>query len=260
MNTHFRQAIIERKLLIGSWVQINHPTSGEVLANTGYDWIGVDLEHSDIDTVSFTALLRSIYGRGPAVLARVQSNDVMEIRRALDVGADGVIVPLVSTAEEARQAVQAAKYPPQGIRGFCFSRMNNWGIGFEEYVRQANDNTVVIVMIESKEGVDNIEEIISIDGVDGVFIGPYDMTGSYGIPGKTSDPIIRKACLRVAQTCQTIGKSAGLHVVQVDDTSLQHALEDGFTFICLGGDVIFLNEAARNARQAILTKLNEKEK
>jgi len=138
----FKQALRERRILIGSWLQINNPTAAEVLASAGSDWIAVDIEHTDIDITSLTELLRGMYGRGAAPIARVASNTVMDIRRALDAGAAGVLVPFVNSAEQARQAVAAAKYPPMGVRGFSFSRANNWGADFAEDARTANDATM----------------------------------------------------------------------------------------------------------------------
>ena len=158
-SSSFRQALLQRRVTIGTWLQINNPTAAEVLANAGYEWIAIDIEHTDIDIVSLTALLRGMYGRGAAPIARVSTNDVIEIRRALDVGAAGVLVPFVSTADQARRAVAAARYPPLGVRGFSFCRANNWGTDFSSEAQSANDNVAVVIMIESKEGVENIKDI-----------------------------------------------------------------------------------------------------
>jgi len=254
-SSSFREALLARRVTLGTWIQINHPTSAEVLAELGFDWIGVDLEHSDIDHVSFAQVMRGMYGRGPVPLARVPTNGVMEIRKALDVGAQGVLVPLVSTAQEAERAVKAAKYPPRGIRGYSFSRMNKWGQDFDTYAQQANSEITVIVMIETKEGVQNIDAILDVDGVDGVFIGPYDMSGSYGIPGQTQDPIVQDACRQVVRACQQAKKAAGLHVVYATPEQVRRAVEDGFTLICLGVDIVFMREAARAARDLALSEV-----
>jgi 2-keto-3-deoxy-L-rhamnonate aldolase RhmA len=197
-----------------------------------------------------------MYGRGPVPLARVPTNDVIAIRKALDVGAQGVLVPLVSTAEEAQRAVKAAKYPPEGVRGYCFSRMNKWGQEFDAYAQRANQEVTVIVMIETKEGVQNIDAILDVDGVDGVFIGPYDMSGSYGIPGQTQDPIVQNACRQVVKACQQAGKTAGLHIVSTTPDQVRRAIEEGFTLICLGVDIVFMREAARSARDLALSHID----
>ena len=244
----FKQALRERRILIGSWLQINHPAAAEVLASAGSDWIAVDIEHTDIDITSLTELLRGMYGRSAAPIARVASNTVMDIRRALDAGAAGVLVPFVNSAEQARQAVAAAKYPPMGVRGFSFSRANNWGADFAEDARTANDTTAVIVMIESRQGAEAIEEILAVQGVDGVFIGPYDLSGSYGIPGQTQAPVVREACQRVIEAARRAGKSVGVLHVRATPEGVQQAIQDGYTLLCLGMDTTFLYDGVRAAR------------
>ena len=243
-----RQALLERKVTLGSWIQIGpYPALAEILANAGYDWLGVDCEHSDIDVEGFTALARGMYGRDTIPFARVRENDTLAIRQVLDAGAQGIIVPLVNTAEEAEKAVAAAKYPPQGIRGFCFSRMNDYGTNFDEYAKTANENIAVVVMIESKRAVENIDAILEVDGIDGVFIGPYDMSGSYNLIGQTSHPEIQNACRKVVAACEKHGKSAGLHLVNPTPEAISKTIYDGFTFIALGVDMVFLNQASRAA-------------
>ncbi|MBI4979896.1 MAG: 2,4-dihydroxyhept-2-ene-1,7-dioic acid aldolase [Spirochaetes bacterium] len=244
MNT-IRKALRERTVTLGSWIQIGHPVSGEVLARAGYDWLAVDMEHTDIGYEGFTNIARGI--KPLPVLARVEQNDTLAIRRVLDAGASGVIVPLVNTREEAMAAVAAAKYPPKGVRGFAYCRPNNYGVDFDEYVRTANDDIAVVVMIESKEGVANIDAILAVDGVDGVFIGPYDMSGSYGVPGETKHPLVVKACEDVVAACARAKKSAGLHVVVPDEAAIDRAFVQGFTFIALGVDTYFIASAAKTA-------------
>ena len=245
-----RRALLERRVTLGTWIQIGHPAVAEVLASAGYDWLCADCEHTDIGPAEFAALARACHGRGPVPLARVRENDTLAIRQMLDLGALGVIVPLVNTAAEAAAAVRAAKYPPAGVRGFAFHRANTWGVEFTDYAAQANAEIAVVVMIESRQAVENIDGILAVDGVDGVFIGPYDMSGSYGLPGKTSDPVIRKACSRVVEACREARKSAGLHVVLPTPDSIEEALSEGFTFIAVGVDTVFLQRAAREALEA----------
>jgi len=251
-----RKALLNREVTLGSWIQIGAcPALAEILANAGYDWLGVDCEHSDIGVEGFTALARGMHGRGAVPLARVRENDTLAIRQMLDAGALGVIVPLVNSAEEARKAVAAAKYPPLGVRGFCFSRMNDYGTNFDAYAAQANDDIAVVVMIESKRAVEDIDAILAVEGVDGVFIGPYDLSGSYGLTGQTSHPTVRSACRSVVEACARHGKAAGLHLVNPTPEAIGKTLAEGFTFIALGVDMVFLNQASRaaleNARRAM---------
>lgn len=240
-----RKALLDRKLTLGSWIQTSSPVSAEIMAEQGFEWIAVDCEHTDSQIYEFTSVIRGMYGRGVVPFARVRENDTLAIRQFLDMGAMGVIVPMVNSAEEARRAVAAAKYPPLGVRGFCWGRMNNWGQNFDEYAASANEDIPVVVMIETKQAVDNIDEILDVEGVDGVFIGPYDMSGSYGCIGQTSHPIIKQACKRVAEACARHNKSAGMHIVVPTDENIAEAKRDGFTFIALGTDIAFIRDGAQ---------------
>ncbi|MDP7023786.1 MAG: aldolase/citrate lyase family protein [Kiritimatiellia bacterium] len=250
MDNPVRKALLELKPTIGTWIQIGHPAVAEALATAGFDWIAADMEHTDIDNAAFANLARGMHGRGPVPLARVGENDTLAIRQLLDLGAQGVIVPLVHTPEDAERAVAAAKYPPRGVRGYCFSRMNDWGKDFETYAAEANDNIAVVVMIESKQGVENIDAILAVDGVDGVFIGPYDLSGSCGVPGQTSHPDVQAGCQTVLEACKKAGKAAGLHVVMPDKEAIAKAVADGFTFVAVGVDTVFLANGANEAVQA----------
>jgi 2-keto-3-deoxy-L-rhamnonate aldolase RhmA len=242
-----RKALIEKKITIGSWVQIANATSVEILANTGYDWIAFDCEHTDIDISELSNLMRGLFGRGSVPLVRVRENDTLAIRQVLDIGARGVIVPMINNSDDAREAVAAAKYAPMGVRGFGFTRANNYGQDFDSYVATANEDICVLAMVETKTGVENIEEILAVDGIDGVFVGPYDLSGSFGIPGQLEHKLIEEAKNHVVRTCEKAGKSAGLHIVNVNSEKIVKAIEDGFTFIALGADAVFLQEAANNA-------------
>jgi 2-keto-3-deoxy-L-rhamnonate aldolase RhmA len=235
-----KRALREGQVTIGTWIQIGHPAVAEIFANSGFDWIAADCEHTDIDIEVFAGIARGMYGRGSVPLVRVRENDTLAIRQVLDAGAQGIIVPLVNSAAEAQAAVLAAKYPPLGVRGFAFCRANNWGSDFDRYARSANDQVVVVVMIESREAVEHIDEILAVDGVDGVFIGPYDMSGSYGLTGQTSHPTIQDACARVVAACRAHQKAAGIHLVIPTDESVRQAIGQGFTFIALGVDTMFL--------------------
>ena len=252
-----KQALQNGRLQIGTWLQTNSPVSAEILAHVGFDWIVADCEHSETHIAEFSQIARGIYGRDTETFVRVRENDLMAIRQFLDMGANGVIVPLVNTAEDAKRAVAAAKYPPVGIRGFGWARCNNWGMDFDRYAATANDEIAVIVMIESKEAVENIDEILSVDGVDGVFIGPYDMSGSYGCVGDTENPIVRAACSKVAAECKKHRKTAGRHIVIPTQQNVAQAIAEGFTFIALGTDIAFLSEGANKAKSMVLGMLKE---
>lgn len=230
---------------IGSWCQIPHPANAEILAKAGFDWIGADCEHGEFEDGDIGDFCRALSGFSCKPLVRVRQNAVMPIRRALDLGAVGVIVPLVNTASEAREAVKAARYPPGGIRGFAWHRGNDWGVEFESYAQHFEP--YVLVMIESKEAVENIDEILSVDGVDGCFVGPYDMSGSYGVLGQTGHPLIRSALAEVAEACHRHGKAAGQHVVTPSTENVALAQKQGYSLLALGMDTFFLQRGATAA-------------
>jgi len=231
----------------GSWIQLGHPGIAEILANAGFDWIGVDCEHTDIDVKGFIDIARGMYGRSALPMARVRENDTLAIRQVLDAGAAGVIIPMVNCADDAKRAVSSSKFPPIGIRGSAFFRANNYGMSMEEYSQNANENLLVIVMVETKQAVDNIDEIVSVNGVDGVFIGPYDMSASYGISGQLEDLAMKNARKKILDACVRKKKAAGMHIVIPDSNTIVDVLNEGFTFVALGMDDVFIDKGARSA-------------
>lgn len=152
---------------------------------------------------------------------------------------NGVIIPLVNNAESAKKAVAAAKYPPEGVRGFAFVRANGWGKAFDAYAKEANEETTVIVMIESKEAVENIDAILEVEGVDGVLIGPYDLSGSYGVVGQTDHPSVKTAKSKVLAACLKHHKAAGSAYCASHRGKPCGALSEGYTFLALGMDTVF---------------------
>lgn len=250
-----RKRLKSREILLGSWIQIGHPAVVEYMASLDFDWLTVDMEHSDITIERFTDMLRGADAKKRPVFARVKKNSPLDIRQVLDVGAAGVIVPLIHSVDDAQKAVAAAKYPPQGERGFAYCRANEYGIEFDRYAKSANDEVIVIIMIESKEAVDSIDSLLAVEGVDGVIIGPYDLSGSYGIPGETNAECIRAAMEKVVLACKRHGKAAGIHQVTPDKTQIENVITGGFSFIAIGMDNVFIGQAARSsiavARKAI---------
>ena len=237
------------KLSIGSWCGIGHPAVADMLARAGFEWLALDCEHGEAENADIGNFCRACRQYGSRPYVRVKSNDLMSIRRALDLGADGVIVPLVNSAAEAERAVQAANYPPRGVRGFAWHRGNAWGEDFDAYA--AKFRPVVIVMIESAAAVSEIDDIMKVDGVDGCLIGPYDLSGSYGIPGQTDSPIVTEACAKVAKAAVAAGKMAGSHIVVPTPERISLALKQGYSLLALGVDEWFLRNGAAMALQAL---------
>lgn len=237
----------------GSWIQTGNTVAAEILAGEGFDFMVVDMEHTDSNEKEFCDIARAVKAASASCepMARLRENDTLAIRRVLDCGAKGVIIPLVNNAESAKKAVAAAKYPPEGVRGFAFVRANGWGKDFDTYAKEANGETTVIVMIESKEAVENIDAILEVEGVDGVLIGPYDLSGSYGVVGQTDHPSVQAAKSKVLTACLKHHKAAGQHIVLPTEENLAEALSEGYTFLALGMDTVFLADGAKRVMNVV---------
>jgi 2-keto-3-deoxy-L-rhamnonate aldolase RhmA len=168
----------------------------------------------------------------------------------LDAGARGLIIPMVKTAAEAEAAVREAKYPPRGGRGFGYSRANLYGADFDSYIASANDEIAMVMQIEHKDAIANLDAILRVDGVDGVFIGPLDLSGSMGITGKLDHPQMVGALETYRSACRAQKKSAGLHIIRPDEENVRRALDQGYTMLALGLDNVFMEQSARASLKA----------
>ena len=250
MKNKMRKALLQNDVTLGAWLQIGHPACAEICARTGFDWVCVDMEHGAIDLETMTNIFRAIDGFDCVPVVRLPLNDPVWIHRVLDAGARALIIPMVKTAEEAEAAVREAKYPPRGTRGFGFSRANMHGMDFSANVAAANDEIAMIMQIEHKDALTNMDAIAGTDGVDGMFIGPYDLTGSMGITGQLDHPDVVAALQQYRDTCRRHDVAAGTHVVFPTRDNATRALDEGYTLIALGLDITLLAEAAQAAVQA----------
>jgi len=243
---------------IGSWMSMAHPSIAEILAMAGYDWIVIETEHTAIDVSEVLRLIIAIEQRGSVPLVRLAWNDPIQAKAVLDSGAAGVLVPMVNTKADAELAVSMTKYPPLGSRGVGLARAQGYGINFDAYVTNANADTLLLVQIEHREAVENIEQILSVTGIDGVFIGPYDLSLSLGIPGNLNHPDILAAKQKVLSATLAHGLIAGMHFVQPQTAAsdCQKAISEGYRFIALGTDILFLGDSARDLHSKVhgLTK------
>lgn len=228
-----------------------HPSIAEILSMAGYDWVVVETEHTAIDVSEVLRLIIAIEQRGSIPLVRLAWNDPIQAKAVLDSGAAGVLVPMVNTRADAELAVGMTKYPPLGFRGVGLARAQGYGESFDEYVKNANADSLLIVQIEHKDAVKNIEEILSVPGIDGTFIGPYDLSLSLGIPGQLNHPDIIAAKRKVLEATLARGLTAGIHLVQPRSAlkDCQLAIKDGYRFIAVGTDILFLGDSARQLRR-----------
>lgn len=238
---------------LGSWMSMAHPSIAEILAMAGYDWVVIETEHTAIDVSEVLRLIIAIEQRGSVPLVRLAWNDPIQAKAVLDSGAAGVLVPMVNTRAEAELAVQMTKYPPLGFRGVGLARAQGYGQDFDEYVQHANEDTLLMVQIEHRDAVAHIEEIVSVPGIDGTFIGPYDLSMSLGIPGQTSHPEVLKSKQKVLEATLAPGLIAGVHFVQPRTAAedCRQAIAEGYRFIALGTDILFLGDSARALKHEV---------
>ena len=234
------------KTTIGSWITLNHFSIVEILAEAGFDWLCVDMEHSVTDYYEAQQLIATIQAKGLKAYVRVGENNTRIIKRVLDAGADGIIVPMVNSKDEAIKAINAVKYPPKGQRGVGLARAQKYGFGFEEYKDHKANNIKLIVQIEHIEAVKNLEDILSLEGIDGTFIGPYDLSGSMGKPGKYNDRDVKEVLLRYEDIAKKHNKLIGVHVIQPDYKLVLDKIDLGYNFIAFSLDTLFLGSIARN--------------
>lgn len=235
----------------GSWIQFGNAAVAELMAQAGFDWVCIDLEHSAIGIETAFNLIQVIDLAGCVPLVRLSSNDPVQAKRVMDAGAHGIIVPAVGSAGEAEQAVSSAYYPPRGRRGVGLSRAQGYGSRFDAYLKKVETQTVVIVMIEERRGVDQIEEIVRVPGVDGVLIGPYDLSSSYGVAGQLDHPVMNEAIKRILDATRKAKVAAGIHVVHPTPDQARQRVREGFRFIAYGGDMLFLAPALQQAAREL---------
>jgi 4-hydroxy-2-oxoheptanedioate aldolase len=227
---------------IGILLTLNSPLMAEVMGHVGFDWLGVDLQHSETNLAQVQGMFQAVSSTPAMPFTRVAGNDSILIQRVLDLGAYGIIVPYVQSVEEAEAAVRAAKYPPRGVRSWGPIRGTLYG--GPDYFEHANDETVVIVMLETRQAVENAEAILAVDGVDGCFIGPNDLSVSYGgLPERGVLPAAEEGIQQVLAATRATGTVAGIQTYDADDATRR--AEQGFRFIGLGSEVRLATAAAR---------------
>jgi 4-hydroxy-2-oxoheptanedioate aldolase len=227
---------------VGGWLSLANTHTAELMAHAGFDWLCIDLQHGLLDYGDLRAMLPAISTTDTIPIVRVSGNDPREIMKVLDAGALGVIVPLVNTRAEAEAAVSACRYPPLGGRSFGPIRAALYG--GPGYIAEANDEIACIVMIETRDGVANLEEIITTPGLGGVYIGPGDLGYALGLPpvGAIDEPAHIETMGKILATCKRHGVPVGAHTTGLAET--RRRLKEGYNFLTLGADAGFMIQAA----------------
>lgn len=242
MIPDFRKRLLRGDKLLGTMVTLPTPSTAEILADAGFDWLFIDGEHGPLSTSDILGILQAV-GHRVACIVRVPICDEAEIKKVLDLGAQGVIVPQVNTADQAADVVRFARYAPAGSRGVGLARAHGYGFRFAEYVLSANDDVVVVVQAEHKTAVENIESIVRVPGVDCVLLGPYDLSASYGKMGQITDPEVTAGIDAVTVACQIAKIPLGYFGVSAD--AVKPYADQGYTLLVAGVDVLFLGGGAR---------------
>ena len=228
-------------ITIGTWITLSHFSIPEILSEAKFDWLCIDMEHSVIDYYEAEQLIATIQSKNITPYVRVGENNPRIIKRVLDAGAQGLIIPMINSKEDAIKAVNAAKYPPSGKRGVGLARAQKYGLGFEEYLKKANTEIKIIAQIEHIDAINNLESILKVDGIDGTMIGPYDLSGSMGKPGKYNDKDVQDVLEKYKTISKKIkNKVMGYHVIEPDYKEVLKKINEGYNFISFSLDTLFL--------------------
>jgi 2-dehydro-3-deoxyglucarate aldolase len=240
-----RKKLSQGEATLGSWIQIPHTSVAEIMGKAGYDWVAVDLEHGSISTHQLPGLFMALELGDTLPLVRLAQGQLKDCKQALDAGAGGVIVPMVTSSKQIKNVQELTCWPPTGKRGVGFSRANLFGKYFTEYTEEAQA-PLIVAQIEHVRAVDNLEDIVQVRGLDAIMIGPYDLSASMGICGDFENPIFQEIILNVKNICEKRGFAFGIHVVNPEIGKLQKHLNEGYSFIAYSTDAAFLNSVVMN--------------
>lgn len=243
--------LAEGRPVIGCWLHMASPVAAEVVAFAGYDFVLIDHEHGSGTLMNAVSLMQAVSATPTATLMRVPWNDPVYLKRALDTGIDGVMIPAIDDAEAARRAVASCRYPPAGTRGVAYTvtRASDYGLRAEEYAAKINDSLLIMCQIETLRAVGNVAEIAAVDGVDVLFIGPFDLSASMGKAGRFDDPEVSDALARAEAGIVASGKAMGGIPKAGDDAGSM--LARGYRVVVTGSDVTLLRDAARGEVEAL---------
>lgn len=257
--SEIRALIRQGRPTVGTWLQLPSPDVAEIVAQAGYDWVAVDMEHASFGISALPDIFRAIECAGCAPLARLPEAGKVWIKAALEAGAQGLIFPMIETAEQLAAAIDLATYPGQdswrkpgktaaAYRGVGFCRANQFGRNFDEYREERAPRLFLVAQIEHIRAVENIDAILGHQRLDAIMVGPYDLSGSMGLTGQFDNPQFQAAMNRIAQACARHGAVMGAHVVEPSPQLLKQEIERGSRFIAYGIDSVFLWKACQRPR------------
>lgn len=249
LSNDLKIKLSNRQLVFGSWVSFSHPSITEIFAAQGFDFHAIDMEHTTISLDQAQRIIAASQYFSVPCLPRPMSHSNDYIKPLLDSGANGIIAPLVHNAEDSQGIIDLMKFPPLGKRSFGVNRAHGYGATFKDYISEWNKSSVYISQIESVAGLSNIESILRNPDLDGVMIGPYDMSGSLGVPGQISHLKMLDAEKVIIEACKSANKSCGTQISEFSPENIAIAIDKGYTFIIASSDLFVLNSWAEKAGQ-----------
>jgi len=234
--------------LIGSLVTMPSLDVAEIMARVGFDYLWIETEHAPMDFAQAQSMVQAV-GDRCSCLVRIPDKEEVWVKKALDIGCDGIIVPQIRSAAEAQQVVAWSLYPPDGQRSVGVSRAHGYGMAFHEYVERVNDELVIVLQAEHRDAVKDIQSIVRVTGIDAVLIGPFDLSGSLGVLGETNHPRVLEAIETIRGACQAVEMPLGIFAPDVP--MARRYIDQGFTLIALGMDAFFLWRSAQEALEGV---------
>ena len=244
MVFNIRAALREGKPSIGSWMQLPNTSVAEIMGQAGYDWVAVDMEHGAFPREILPDIFRALEHGKTFPLTRVAQAHPKDIKQALDAGARGLILPMIESGEQLSEAVSHALYPPMGKRGIGYCRANMFGKDFKKYLMDS-DQLLLVAQIEHIRAVENLDSIMSVNGLDAVMVGPYDLSGSMDLTGQFEHHQFLQIMKTILKKARTHNVPMGLHIVQPDKAVLESKIAEGYQFIAYGTDAVFLYHSAQ---------------
>jgi 2-dehydro-3-deoxyglucarate aldolase len=238
-----RKSLGAGSAVVGSWMQIPDSSIAEIMGRAGYQWVAIDMEHGPVSVSQLPDIFRALELGGTLPLARVASPLPINCRQALDQGAGGVVIPMISSASQLEAIISECHWPPRGRRGVGFQRANVFGKFFDSYLEESQE-ALVVAQIEHVDAVNNLESIVAVYGLDAIMVGPYDLSASLGITGDFENKKFLDTLTQILKVCEKFKMPCGMHVVQPDTKMLEQRIREGYTFIAYGVDTVFLNQGA----------------
>ena len=236
---------MKKKIDLGSWITTFNPSAAHLMSSLGFKWLCIDMEHSTITFDQMETLIAVIESNDSIPFVRVGENNQLYIKRALDAGAQGIIVPMVNNISDAKKAVEAAYYYPKGKRGVGWARAQNFGYNFDQYLKNKSNKIKLILQIESKTGIENLDKILEIKGISGTLLGPYDLSASLGVVGKLENSLVKKAISKYEKISLKKKVPMGIHITIPEPKRIKLFRKRKYKIIASGTDMVFLGNSCK---------------